>query len=137
MHLHRTISELASKRDDLSDDKLRNTPGVAKGRIEDCDPVLCRILQVYLVGTNAETAYHDEVLGFFQYSSTELSLGADANDMDVSCYTFQLKKSLETRHRIPDLFDQLLFGKRRLEEFHLITLSRQDVTTGLVHVLEQ
>lgn len=30
MHLHRTISKLTSEGDDLSNDKLRNTPGIAE-----------------------------------------------------------------------------------------------------------
>lgn len=51
--------------------------------------MLCCISQIYLVGTDAETAYHDEVLGFSQNSSRELSFGTDTNNVNVSCYIFQ------------------------------------------------
>ena len=58
--------------------------------------MLCCIAEIHLIGTNAETAYHNQILGFSQHSSSELGLGADANDMDVSCYIFQPRKSPET-----------------------------------------
>lgn len=96
MHLHGTIAKLASERDDLGDDELRNTPGIAEWRVEDGDPMLCRISKIHLVGANAETADHDEVFGFFQNSSSELSLGTNANHMNVPCYIFQPTKALKT-----------------------------------------
>lgn len=37
----------------------------------------------------------------------------------------------------PNLLNELIFGERRLEEFHLVTLRRQDITAGLVHILQQ
>ena len=84
MHFHGAIAQLTSKADDLRDDQLGDTAGVAERRVEDGNTVLSGILEVDLVGTDAEAADHNQVLGLLEDSCGELGLGADTNHMHVT-----------------------------------------------------
>ena len=74
MQFHGAISQLSSQHNDLADDKLSNTARVCEGGIEDGDAMLGRIVEVDLVGPNAETTDHDQVLGFTEDFLAELGL---------------------------------------------------------------
>lgn len=83
VHLHRAVAQLSRQRDNLADDQLSNTAGVAEWRVENRNAVVSGILQVDLVRSDAETADGDEILGFGENARAELCLGPDADDMHV------------------------------------------------------
>jgi hypothetical protein len=74
VHLQRAITQLAGKRDDLGDDQLSNAARVGKGRVEDGNTMLGRIVQVYLVCPDAEAADDEEVLGLLEDLGCEFCL---------------------------------------------------------------
>ena len=104
MHLGRTVAELTSQCNDLGDDQLRNTAGVAEGRVEDGDTVVCGILQVDLIRPNTEAADDDEIAGLFQDARGELGLGTDANHVDITVeqlgQLLKFKAQTERKYRI-------------------------------------
>lgn len=84
MHFVGAVTQLASKANDLANDQLGDTAGVAERRVEDGNTMLGGILEVDLVGTNTEASDHDQVLGLLEDSCGELGLGADADHMNVT-----------------------------------------------------
>lgn len=84
MHFVGAVAQLASKANDLANDQLGDTAGVAERRVEDGNTVFGGILEIDLVGTNAETSDHDQVLGLLEDSRRELGLGADTDHMNVT-----------------------------------------------------
>lgn len=119
MHFIRTIPKLSGKRDDLSNDKFCHTPRIAEWRVEDCNTVLCSIPQIHLIGANAEAAYDDKILGFFQHSSGELSLGTKANDVNISCYIFQPLKSFRGERRRTESSQSIGLPLERISKIRL------------------
>jgi hypothetical protein len=74
VHFQRAIAQLAGERDDLGDNQLSNAARVGKRRVEDGNTMLGRIVQVYLVGADAEAADDEEVLGFLKDLGCEFCL---------------------------------------------------------------
>lgn len=84
MHFHGAVAQLTSKANDLGNDQLGDTAGVAERRVEDGNTVFGGILEVNLVGSDAEAADHNQVLSLLEDPRGELSLGADTNHMNVT-----------------------------------------------------
>jgi hypothetical protein len=84
VHFVRAVTQLSCKGNNLCDDQLGNTAGVAEGRVEDRNTVVGGILEVDLVGTDAEAADNDQVLGLLQNPLRELGLRADTDDMNIT-----------------------------------------------------
>lgn len=74
MHLVGAVAQLAGEHDDLTNDQLGNTAGVAEGGVEDRNTVVSGILKVDLVSTNTEATNDNEVLGLLQDARGELGL---------------------------------------------------------------
>jgi hypothetical protein len=83
VHLIGAITQLSSQNYNLRNDQFCHTARIAERRVEYSDSVVCGILQVYLVGSNAKAANNDEVACFFQDSRRELGFRPDANDMHI------------------------------------------------------
>jgi hypothetical protein len=84
VHLHGTVTKLASEHDDLGDDQLGDGTRVGEGRVEDGDTVLGGIVKVDLVGSDTKTSDNDQVLCLAKDIGGELGLGADSNGVDVT-----------------------------------------------------
>jgi hypothetical protein len=74
VHLERAVAQLAGERDDLGDHQLGDTARVGKGRVEDGNAMLGCIVQVYLVGADAEAADDEEILCLCQDLGCEFCL---------------------------------------------------------------
>jgi len=74
VHLDGAVTQLSRKGNDFSDNQLRNTARVAEGRVEDGNTVVGSILEVDLIGTDAEAPDNDQVLGLLQNPLRELCL---------------------------------------------------------------
>lgn len=108
--------------------------------------MLRSIVEVDLVGSNAEAADHDQVLGLTEDFGSELGLGSDPDNVDIPIES-QLAMNLRVYRRTinifvsridsPDLLDQLVLWQRRLQGFHLVALLGQDVLTALIDILQQ
>lgn len=96
MHLHASIAELARKGNDLGDDELSDGARVAERRIEDRDAMLSGILQVDLVGANAEATDSNKVLGMGENFGGQLCLGSNTKYVNVAEVVF----STELRRHI-------------------------------------
>lgn len=83
MHFVGAVTQLAGKANDLANDQLGNTAGVAERRVEDSNTLFGGILEVDLVGTNAEATDHNQVLSLLEDPRGELGLGTDTNHMNV------------------------------------------------------
>lgn len=103
LHLQRPLDILPTQRNNLTNHQLGHTPRIRKGRIEDGDAAFARILEIDLVGADAETADADQVLGMFQDFFREFGFGADANSL-----------------HIPNLLNQFLLPQGRFVEFNLV-----------------
>lgn len=84
MQFTRAITQLPGQSDDFSNDKFRNATGIAERRVEDCNSMLGCILQIDLIGPNAEATNHNEVLGRPQYLGRQFGFGTDPDNMDIS-----------------------------------------------------
>ena len=84
VHLVGAVAKLAGQRDDFSDDELGDTARVGKRGVEDGDAMAGSIVEIDLVGTDAEAADDEQVLGFAQHLLGELRLRADADDVDIA-----------------------------------------------------
>jgi hypothetical protein len=74
MHLERAVAQLAGKGDNLGNHQLGHAARIGKRRVEDGNAMLGGILQVYLVGADAETADDEQVLGLLQNLGCEFCL---------------------------------------------------------------
>jgi hypothetical protein len=96
----------------------------------------CSIIQVNLICSDTEAAYHDEVFGFPQYFCSKLGLRPDANDVDVSVFEALAKVwKLLPRKTVPYLLNELIFWQRRLQCLHLISLSGKNILARLIDIL--
>ena len=84
VELIRSISELARKGNNLSDDQFGDAARIAEGRVEDGNASLGRVFQVDLIGADAKTADDNQVFGSLEHPLGELCLGADANHLNVA-----------------------------------------------------
>lgn len=89
MHFNRAVPKLPGKSNNFRNDQFCHAPGVTKRRVEHGNAVLRGISQVHLIGTNAEAAYDNKILGLLQHSGCELGFRADADDVNISCCIFQ------------------------------------------------
>lgn len=141
MHLVGAVAQLASKANDLGNDQLGDTAGVAEGGVEDGNTVFGGILEVHLVGTDTEAPDHDQVLSFLKDPSGELGLGADTDHMNVTMRILVGIPSWHARSHtrekdLPNLLNQLVLRERGLEEFDLVALLLQNIPAGLVDILQ-
>lgn len=83
VHLIAAVAELAGEDNNLADDQLGHGAGIAERGVEHAYSVACGVLEVDLVGADAETPNDDEIFGGTEDSGGEFGFGADANDMDV------------------------------------------------------
>lgn len=74
MHLVRTIAELTCKGYDFSNDQFRDTSRVGERRVEDADTSPSSVVEINLVGADAEAADDKQVFGFPQDSLRQLGL---------------------------------------------------------------
>lgn len=84
MQLVGSVAELASEDDNLANDELGHTPRVGEGGVEDRDTMVSSVIEVDLVGTDAEAADHLEVLGLAKDFVGELGFRANADDVDIT-----------------------------------------------------
>lgn len=84
VQLHASVTKLSRQRNDFRDDEFGNRARVGERRVEDGDTCVGGILEVDLVGTNTEATDDNEVLGLPQNASSELSLGTNTDDVDIS-----------------------------------------------------
>lgn len=84
MHFVGSIAELSGKCNDLGNDELSHTSRIGKGRVEDGDTVSCCVVEVDLVGTDAEASHYEQVLGFAQDFLGKLGLGSNTDDLNIT-----------------------------------------------------
>jgi hypothetical protein len=65
---------LASKGNNLRDNKLCDTSGICEWGVEDGNPMLRCVFEVNLVGSNTETPYHNQAFGFTKNLRAEFGL---------------------------------------------------------------
>lgn len=74
MHFERSIAKLSCQGDDFGNDQLRNTAGVGKWRVEDSNSTSGSVVEVDLVGSDAEASNDNQILGFAQNLLAQLGL---------------------------------------------------------------
>lgn len=74
MHFNGSIAELPRQGDYFGNDKLRNTAGVCKWRVEDSNTTTSSVTEVNLVGSDTEASDDEQVLGFAQNPLAQLCL---------------------------------------------------------------
>ena len=79
-----SIAKLTGEGNDLADNKLGDTARVGEGGVEDGDTMAGSEIEVDLVGTNAEAANDQQVLGLLEDLLTQLGLGVNANDVNFA-----------------------------------------------------
>lgn len=84
MQLVGAIAKLTSKADDLANDELSDTARVGKGGVENGDTMAGGVIEINLVGTDAEAADDQQVLGLAEDLLAQSGLGANADDVNVA-----------------------------------------------------
>src|SRR5690606_27005460 len=95
--------------------------GVGERRVKHGDTATGGRLQIYLVGTDTETAHSYQLLGSFKYICSQLGAGADADEV-----------------RISDLLDQLFLAKRMAQVLDIgVARSIQGINGRLMNAFQQ
>lgn len=89
MQLIGAISQLSSKSNDLRNNQLCHTARIGEGGVEDCDTLFGGIIEIDLVGTDAEATDDNQILRLAEDLFAKLGLGSDADDMNVSTRIYQ------------------------------------------------
>ena len=136
--LIRAVTELASESDDLANNELSDGAGVGKWRVENSDTVAGCVLEVDLVGADAEAADDDEVLCSLEHLCVQLGLGADTDDMNIPSRIVSYDRGLQlTSNYSLDFLNELVLWQRGLQGLDLVALALQNINTGLVDILQQ
>jgi hypothetical protein len=115
------LRDAAQQQDGFGEHQFGHRTGVGVGRVEHCDAALASSIQVDLVGTDAEAADGDQLLGRIEDLFGELGARADADEVNVG-----------------NLLLQLLGGQRALEVLDVGVAGRLEGVDGvLVHAFEK
>lgn len=83
VHFHGPVAGLAGQHDDFGNHQFGDGTRIAKGAVEDGNPVAGGIGKVYLVRANTEAANYQEVFGMLENIGAEFGLGTDANYVNI------------------------------------------------------
>ena len=83
MHFVAAISKLTGQHNDLRNHQFGNRSRIREGGVEDDDACTSCILEVNLIGADAEAPDDNEVLCVSEHLFRELRLGPDSNDVDI------------------------------------------------------
>lgn len=90
MHLRVPVAQLSREEDDLGNDQFSNGTGVGEGRIEDSDTLLGSVLEIDLIGADAEASNDTELFSSIEDLLGNLGLGTNADAMDITNLLNQL-----------------------------------------------
>ena len=87
MQFIRAIPKLTSKGNDFSNNKLCNTSRICKRRVKNSNAMSCCIFKVDLVGSDTETAHHNQIPSFTEDLRAELRLRSYPNNVHIALKT--------------------------------------------------
>lgn len=139
VHLRGAVAQLASEGNYFGDDELSNAARVGKGGVEDGNAVVGGVVEVDLIGADAEATHDKQVLGLAKDTFGQLCFGANANDMDVAVQPRSETPSFQRPGHVdsPDSLNELVFRQRRLEGLDLVALLPEGVLTRLIDIFKQ
>ena len=118
LHMVRVCRDAAHQADDVADDQFHHGTGIRIRRVEHGDAALARVVEIDLVGADAEAADRGQVGTGVDHLASDIRLGANA-------------QQINTFERV----DELILAQSALERFHFKTVVSQRLRRERMNIL--